>query len=360
MNTYYFKLFVLIVCVIKWIYPYSNKLMYDAVCISRKYNSDAITAKEIKIQSLFIYNEQIDLDYRVIKRWKDNLLSLGCFKGQPKSEILNDNSRTSIRRLSKLTGVSKSTIQRLLHKNNYKTYKPIHTNKQYPNDMLKRKQFCTWLQEQKSNNFHRSIYYSDEAVFHINGCVNKHNNFIWATENPNVIEEKSNNPKRLIVWVLIGYEGIVKYKIFESTVTTEVYKDIVENNVTPFFTKRRNTELIFQQDGAPAHFASKIKDVLNNDLKNRWIGRGSNLIEGQPRSPDLTLCDYFLWGYLKDKVYSHNIANLENLKNAITEELTNIPLQMIKKAVDNIVKRCKKCIEYNGDHFEMFLDKECN
>lgn len=92
MNCYYFKLFVLIVCVIKRIFPYSNKLMYDAVCISRKFNSDAIAARQIKIESLFIYNEEINLDYRVIERWRENLLSFRCFIKQPKSDRLeNDN-----------------------------------------------------------------------------------------------------------------------------------------------------------------------------------------------------------------------------------------------------------------------------
>uniref|UniRef100_A0A0K0EGS8 HTH_48 domain-containing protein n=1 Tax=Strongyloides stercoralis TaxID=6248 RepID=A0A0K0EGS8_STRER len=66
--------------------------MYDAVCISRKFNSDAIAARQIKIESLFIYNEEINLDYRVIERWRENLLSSGCFTGQSKfGRPENDN-----------------------------------------------------------------------------------------------------------------------------------------------------------------------------------------------------------------------------------------------------------------------------
>jgi hypothetical protein len=40
----------------------------------------------------------------------------------------------------------------------------------------------------------------------------------------------------------------------------------------------------------------------------RWIGRAAvngdkNLLPWAPRSPDLTPCDFFLWGFVKDSVY---------------------------------------------------------
>lgn len=259
-----------------------------------------------------------------------------------------------------MIGVGKSVIQRILHENNYNHYKPIYTNKLLPIDKVKRKAFCEWLFDKDEFNFHRYIYYSDEAVFHINGHVNKHDVFIWATQNPNTIIEESNTRQRLTVWALIGYEGVVKFQIFESTVNADAYEEILDNGVIPFLTKRKNAKLIFQQDGASPHFATKNIDLLNENLANRWIGRGSNLIEWPPRSPDLTICDYFLWGYLKEKVYSHNIKNLGDLKHAITAEIISIPKEMIKKAVDNIMKRCNKCLEFDGDHFELFLDNSCD
>ena len=43
-------------------------------------------------------------------------------------------------------------------------------------------------------------------------------------------------------------------------------------------------------------------------------------VEWLPRSPDLTLCDYFLWGYLKDKVYRTPPQNIDDLRNKIQQE----------------------------------------
>jgi hypothetical protein len=34
-----------------------------------------------------------------------------------------------------------------------------------------------------------------------------------------------------------------------------------------------------------------------------------------PRSPDLSTCDFYLWGYMKGKVYETNPHTLDELKN---------------------------------------------
>ena len=47
------------------------------------------------------------------------------------------------------------------------------------------------------------------------------------------------------------------------------------------------------------------------------------------RSPDLNPCDFFLWGYLKSKVYSNRSQSIEKLKDAIRQEIASIPLEMI-------------------------------
>jgi hypothetical protein len=39
-----------------------------------------------------------------------------------------------------------------------------------------------------------------------------------------------------------------------------------------------------------------------------------------PRSPDLSTCDFFLWGYLKSRVYAHNPLTLADLKETISRK----------------------------------------
>ena len=49
---------------------------------------------------------------------------------------------------------------------------------------------------------------------------------------------------------------------------------------------------VFQQDGCPAHFHNDVRDYLNTNLPQRWIGSFGQedvaLMRWPPRSPDLT------------------------------------------------------------------------
>ena len=68
--------------------------------------------------------------------------------------------------------------------------------------------------------------------------------------------------------------------------------------------QEKSEDFIFQQDGAPPHFHFDVRAHLIVNLPGRWIGRDSHnessLLTWPPRSPDLTPCDFFLWGYIKD------------------------------------------------------------
>ncbi|GBL97289.1 hypothetical protein AVEN_84982-1 [Araneus ventricosus] len=57
------------------------------------------------------------------------------------------------------------------------------------------------------------------------------------------------------------------------------------------------------------------------------------------RSPDLAACDFFLWGYLKAKVYTHKPKTLDELKDAIRLEIAAIPPAMVEKVMLNFRKR---------------------
>ena len=63
------------------------------------------------------------------------------------------------------------------------------------------------------------------------------------------------------------------------------------------------TSCLFQQEGAHPHYAIAVREILDDHLQNRWVGRRGP-IEWPARSPDLTACDYLWWGYLKEKVYA--------------------------------------------------------
>ena len=55
------------------------------------------------------------------------------------------------------------------------------------------------------------------------------------------------------------------------------------------------------------HISGLNFECANETLLHRWIGRAvsndQHFLLWPPRSPDLTPCDFFLWGYVKDNAY---------------------------------------------------------
>ena len=83
------------------------------------------------------------------------------------------------------------------------------------------------------------------------------------------------------------------------------------------FVKQFGTENVpgfFQQDGAPPHFTLSVSEFLNEQYPNRWIGR-NGLIFWSPRSSDTTPLDFFfLWGYVKNRVFCTSVRMICHLK----------------------------------------------
>jgi hypothetical protein len=71
-----------------------------------------------------------------------------------------------------------------------------------------------------------------------------------------------------------------------------------------------------------------------------------------PRSPDLKLCDFYLWGKLKSVVYVNNPHDLEALNQNIREEIYNIQQSKLRQISWNLFKRIQACLTAEGRHFE--------
>ena len=64
-------------------------------------------------------------------------------------------------------------------------------------DKQKCKQLCVDMQEKlEEDQFNKCLVFSDEATFHTNGQVNRHNVRNWGKKNPHAtIEHERNSPK---------------------------------------------------------------------------------------------------------------------------------------------------------------------
>ena len=96
----------------------------------------------------------------------------------------------------------------------------------------------------------------------------------------------------------------------------------------------------FQQDGAPPYTSKLALDWLKTHFNNRVISRKTDF-EWAPHSPDLSPPDFFLWGYLKDRVYKTNPQTIGELKRNIQTEMEAIDEATCRAVMSNFIRRMK-------------------
>ena len=265
---------------------------------------------------------------------------------------LQRSPQKSTRRLSLELGICQKSVVNLLRKNGFRPYKPRLVHALYDGDADRRLQyaegFLILLRHDES--LLDRIWWSDEATFKLNGHINKHNCVYWATDNPHMTIEQEVNLPGVTVWAAISSRGIIGPFFFDHAVNGSNYLDMLKEQFHPLV---QDQQIYFQQDGAPAHYATRVREWLDNNFTGRWIGRRGP-IEFPARSPDLTPMDFFMWGVLKDLVYSRRPRTLPELRDVITNQMRTISIEMCEKVCRSVVTRLELCIEHNGEQFEHF------
>ena len=114
---------------------------------------------------------------------------------------------------------------------------------------------------------------------------------------------------------------------------------------------------ILQLDGASPHFHRNVQVLLNRVLQQRWIGSAttgdSQLLPWPPRSPDLTPCDFFLWGFVKDSFYVPTLPlSFKELRDRIKHALQTITADILHRVWDEFDYRVDVCRVTQGSHVE--------
>ena len=59
---------------------------------------------------------------------------------------------------------------------------------------------------------------------------------------------------------------------------------------------------------------------------------------------------FFVWGYLKSKVYVRKPHTVDELKVSIREEIVTVSQEMLVNVMQNFEKRLRTCVRQEGRH----------
>ncbi|EFN74373.1 hypothetical protein EAG_14224, partial [Camponotus floridanus] len=245
-------------------------------------------------------------------------------------EAVIANPHTSTRSIGHELQLDHTKVHRIIkHNLGWHPFKRHTTQRLFPQDLPRREAFCDWLSEQvdlnniANDNFLKRILWTDECTFRSDGHINRHNEHHYAQENPHCRKETHVQGQfHINVWmgILDNYVIGPFFLPEDVNITAETYSAFLVETL-PYLLEDVPLALIpniiFQQDGHPAHTSLLARTTLNQRFPNRWIGIHSTLQEWPPRSPDLTPMDFFVWGYIRDQIYETLPRNRNELMQRI-------------------------------------------
>jgi transposase len=255
----------------------------------------------------------------------------------------------SLRKLAQITEVSYGTAQAAVRKHlKMHPYKTTVVHELLPRDSESRTHFCEWMLDIINNDdtFLDRCYFTDEAWFNLSGYVNSQNSRTWSFTNPhNIVQQPLHSPK-VGVWAAMSRKRIF-FTFFDTTVTSEFYKTFI-NKLVETFSEDDIVNGWIQQDNAPSHTSAISMRHLEHFFGQRIISRDL----WPPRSPDLTPPDFFLWAFLKERVYKNAPRNLEQLRANITAEILAIQPPLLQNVFKSFSNRLNMCQLVEGGHFQ--------
>lgn len=265
-----------------------------------------------------------------------------------------ENPNVSYRRRSQQLNISGTTLRRILKQDLYMfPYKVQLTQRLLETDKPRRLAYANNVSRMKEAepDFWERILMTDEAHFTLSGAVNKQNCRMWGTDNPHIIHETPLHDEKVTVWAGVCSKTIIGPFFFRAgeTVNGDRYRWMLAHFVLPQMREKGLKEFWFQQDGATCHTARSTMDYLRRKFLGRVISKGGD-IDWPPRSPDLAAPDFFLWGFLKSKVYANKPKTIEELKNNIRDEIAAISSETLAHTMENAEKRAHFCLSNKGGH----------
>ena len=280
---------------------------------------------------------------------------------------LQNNPHISVRRNA--VGLPKSTFNRITRLDlRWHPYQICIRHELRDGDFARRRDFCRWFAEQQRNpHFLRNFVIGDEAGFSMNGEVNSHNVRQYAPkgDRPDFTFVRRDERNKVTVWMgICGNGSILGPFFFRANVDGNAYLAMLNDNIIPQLIELFNSQfreghflrLWWAQDGAPAHQLIAVRNRLLDTFQQRVIALHLP-VEWPPRSPDLTPCDYFLWGYLKDKVYQTPPQDIYDLRERIQNEanLLRENPELVRRVVLEMRRRTNLCGLRNGGHVEKII-----
>ena len=295
---------------------------------------------------------------RVVKSYNDTGKIVSAFKtGRPcKTSAREDRimqrmslkdrfkSCTEIKRIMNSTScvnVSRQTVSRRLQEiglfNRTSRKKPLVSSKNKKKRLEFANRYVIWTYENWAK-----VFFSDESKFNLFGNDGKNNVKRRIGERLSAKCTKKTvkfGGGSVMVFGMFSSQGTTPLVRLQTRVNTQIYKNIVQDQVVPIIQTLSFDWATIMQDNAPCHEAKVVLSYLSE--------QDFEIMDWPPQSPDLNPIEN-LWKTLVVKLMERNPTNTEDLWVKLQEEWSQISIEGCQELIRSCSRRCAAVIESKG------------
>ncbi len=270
---------------------------------------------------------------------------------------MKKDRRVGIAQLSRTLSISYGSTFRILHHDLglKKRASKLIPHELTPAQRCARVKFCVDFLDSYPNGQNLSyLMMTDEAWFYLIEPRTRLGNLQWLRkgEDRAQVPRQPRNCKKVLLIPFFDRNGLVHWEYFiDQTVTKELFKPLLQRvresleiRCLWLLSRRVAPEYKLHMDNAPAHRSYLVRDALAD---MNWPR-----MKHPAYSPDLSPADFFLFPLIKRALRGRKFPTVELLILTLDRELGNITHAQWKTCFHQWIKRCQKCIAFDGHYFK--------
>ena len=266
-------------------------------------------------------------------------------------QVLDEEPAASVRQIAQTTHIPATTVwNHLTHDLDYK-YRTLRWVPHVLDEEKKMKrvtdskELLGLLNKAEKDNW-QFLYTGDESWFFYDNHVSK----IWLADDEEVptVPRHDMNSKKIMICIFWNPHGIIVIDGAErgTAINSEMF---IDNILTPIANseqfekaKRWHRTFTLHMDNSRVHRSKKVKTFMQD--------KSLHNAPQPPYSPDLAPSDFYLFGYLKYKLKERQFSSVEELKQWIIDEFSQIEYGTLEKVFHEWVKRLQTVISTGGEY----------
>jgi hypothetical protein len=271
-------------------------------------------------------------------------------------DLISEDPKLKLAHISESLSLSKETVRRILVEDIMfrKVCSVWIPHKLSEQNKIQRVNSATNLlhlfQVHPINDLLRIFAVEDETWISFDLCASKEENKVWippGAKRPRVVRQQLTFRKTMLS---IAFTGNGKLSVTATergdTIDSESYVDFIHRTGELWRTLRsdptRLSELLWMHDNARPHTAAHTQAFLRQ--------RKVRLVQQSPYSPDLNLCDRWLFKELKSKLKVCQIQSASDVLTHTNRVFHQIPLEKFEWELTKLREHCSLIIACHGDY----------